>query len=292
MVMKHYFYTASVKQGSNKILSNSNSDWSKVTPGSLIKFPEDDVFYTVVKNDKVFITKKFDALDTRRLRIKENCETLINRGDSLTISYSEYELSTILSIAIPGKNYKVDDEISVIGGSPIVDINSNIGYSTKLVVKDVDQRGGITAISLKDRGRYGIRPEMVCKVSGGNGDGAIFNLTFNIIKDLSVLNREVQLINNNNDHSIIIVDYHIPTGVTGGSLTIEKWELTIRDVYISDSKENQPYEVYNHFTPNYHLPIPVKGSLSTETIIKEAFFTLDLKIKELETQILELKKLS
>jgi hypothetical protein len=289
--VKNYLYTASIEKGTKKLISNTNSDWSKVMRGSFLRFTNDDLFYTVYGNEKIFIIKEFEVLDPRRIKVNDNLGISLGKRDLLKISYKEYEMSTVLDIIDGGNGYAENDIIELDGGFPSISINDNAPLKTKLCVKGVNENGKITEIGLVDRGRYNVFPQNPCKfVYNGAGSGATFELSENQIHQSSIIERNISIINNFNNHSIIFLDYALPDGIKKGKFTAEKWQAIIKEDYMGDTQVDFPYETYNDFTPNYNFPLPVRGSLSTEIILRQCLLTMDAKLKELENEISLLKQ--
>lgn len=284
--MKYLNYTASVIQNTNKIISNTNCDWTKITEGTFIKFSEDNSLYIVQKNEKTFFLRDFKVLDLRRISIDGNTGIKISKGDLLNIIYVEYELSLLMSIKERGKNYKIGELIKCAGGTPSLDVANNTIRPASFLVKEVDSEGGVLSVSLDNRGHYINPPQQKCEMqSAQNGIGAVFELCFSENDSKKVIQRNVQIINPNDSNSILLVDYQLPEGLKNGSLSIEKWEITLSQNYLGHSKTNASYEVFKDLTPNYKMLIPAKGSAAMDEVIKSNLFILDSKIKELEDKI-------
>jgi hypothetical protein len=254
-------------------------------PGSIIRFAPDSNFYSIIKNDKIFVAREFETLDPRRIRVKGNSGIKINKGDYCKISYKQYELSTLSSIVNGGSGYQLGDIIRVNEGYASHNLESNTYNKTEFEITEISETGEILQVSLKSRGIYNIIPPFNCSFSSKYGSGAIFELSYNLIDEIKVIERQIHLVNSSESETIIIFDYSLPEGIKKGNLSIEKWEATLKETYIEETKVTEPYELFNDFTPYLGLPIPSKNSFSMELVIKEGFFKLDRKIQELETKL-------
>ena len=117
----------------------------------------------------------------------------------------------------------------------------------------------------------------------------LLELSYNQSDQSSVIQRDIIHVNKQKTHTIFTLNNVVPN-IKNGKFSCEKWEAILKEVYLGETKIGYPYEVYNDFTPNLKLALPSKGSISIDIIIKEAFFKLDSKIKELEDNIKNLKK--
>lgn len=287
--MKNLLYTASINSGANRIVSNTNSDWSKILEGSLIRFKDDPIFYITAKVDKVFLFEKFEVLDLRRIRINSNTGFSIAREDELNLTWDEYELSTVSGITESGKGYKKGDIIYCKDGLA-TENTSDLTYNrASFRVSDIDNNGSIKQIALENRGRYFIKPPASCPIDGGSGHGAIFDLVFFNTESKGSAAKSVQVINSFEKETIILLDSALPRGLKSGNITLTKWEVILASNYLGETKINCPYELYNDFTPHCKMPIPTKNSLGLDILIKNTQLILDNKIAKIDKEIESLK---
>ena len=282
-------YTASINSGANKIVSNTNSDWSKILEGSLIRFKDDSILYNVAKTDKVFLFEKFEALDLRRIRISSNTGFSISKDDELNLTWDEYELSTVSGITEVGKGYKKGDVVYCKNGVA-TENTSDLSYNKAAFrVSDIGSDGAIKQIALENRGRYFVKPNSTAEIEGGSGSGAIFDLVFFNTENKGKAAKSVQVINSFENETIILLDSALPRGLKAGNITLTKWEVILASNYLGETKINQPYELYNNFTPHCKMPMPAKNSLGLDILIKNTQLILDNRIANLEKDVADLK---
>lgn len=288
--MKEFLYTASVLEGSNKVISNTESNWSKVTPGCYVKFNDDEVLFSVVKSEEIFILKNIELLSIKQFKINEKLGILLERGDMVDISVKQYEMSTVLGINNVGVGYKVGDIVNVEGGSAIVREEDNNYEKTQFEITDVNENGGIVMFSIKNRGKYYDAPAELVELSGGSGSGGKFEVLFSQSAESKIFNRKLILVNNFDKVTTCLIDGNLPFGIKNARLSAKKWQLTLKDNYQLPTKLGVPYEVYRDFTPNLNLLIPAKNSLNTETILREDLFVIDSEIGKLRKKLEDLEK--
>lgn len=285
--MKQYLFIASVLKDTNKVISNTESEWSKVVEGSYIKFPEDNFFYTVAKNEKIFIIKDFEVVDPKRVKIVGEAGISITKGDVLNISYKEYELSMLLGIKNPGVRYKIGDILYCNSGEPALDVVSNTYQKSSFRVSDVGDGGIIKTVSLHSRGKYWAAADGNQSMLGGSGENASFEVMFNECISRKLVQRNVLFVNAWENNTIITLDKALPP-IKLGTISAEKWEVTLTAPYVGETRIAKPYEIVGDFTHNYKWPIPAKNSFSTEVILKETLVKIDQKLSELEKRLDEL----
>jgi hypothetical protein len=289
--LKDLLYTASINSGDDRIVSNTNSDWSKILEGSLIRFQDDPLFYNVLRVNKVFIFEKFEVLDLRRIKVNSNTKFSIAKNDELNLTWDEYELSTVAGINQSGKGYKANDIIYCQDGVAAENTSDLSHYRASFRISEVSEDGTIKQISLESRGRYFVKPEKSsCQMTGGNGNGAIFDLVFFNTEDRFAETRTVQVINPFEKETIILLDSSLPRGLKCGNITLTKWEVLLSSKYGGETKINSPYELYHDFTPHCKMPMPVRNSIGLDILIKNTQLILDAKIAKLEQDVDSLKK--
>lgn len=279
----------SIRKGDNKIISATFSDWSAIREGTFIKFNNDSQFYIAAHSEKRTYLKDFIVLESSVIKINEDCGVNINEGDTLYISYKEYELSTIYKIISAGKGYKIGDQLTLSGGVPSLNITDNTLNSTKFIVSKIGEEGEIGELDIINRGKYIDAPSQITDLKGGLGSLASLEVGFKLTDHRSFIERDVQKIEFKSAATIINLMYSLPGGIKEGKLSIEKWEIILSSNYQGENRIAAPFQITRDFTPNYKIPLITKNSLNQELIVNHALTLLDKKIMELENQIKELK---
>jgi len=208
--MKDFGFTATILENSNTAISAGEANWSQIRPNSNIRFGSDDNFYTVVKTEEIFYIKDFTSEDGNRLIVEDDANEHLINGDSLTITYKEYELDSF-SIVNGGLNYKVGNMLSVSGGTSPVNPNDGNQAISTLAVEEVNAAGGITKVSIRNRGKYTISPEEY-KINGGFGSGVELKLNYRICSNRATIEREISNITHNSSNSTVSLLYSLPDG--------------------------------------------------------------------------------
>src|SRR5688500_8997225 len=104
--MKQFGYTASVLKDNNVVVAHSDADWSALAERSSFRFNKDNIFYGVGRTEQFLFIKEFNS-SGNILTVYDDTGINIGFGDTLTVSYKEFELGTVLSILDKGKGYRV-----------------------------------------------------------------------------------------------------------------------------------------------------------------------------------------
>ncbi len=288
--MKSLGNTVSVFKDTNQVFSCSDVDWSTVREGSYFKLSRDNVSYIVGRTSQIYFIKDFEVLSRNEIKVNSNIGPNLIVGDSLVISYKEYELSTLLSISNGGENYKVNDIVSIIGGKVSKDIQTGVSSLISFIVTKVGPKGEIEELGPNTRGRYIQPPNFISFLADGSGVGAVLELEYRIIDDRTTIERGIDNIILQDDKTIITVNFPLPVGLLIGKLSVEKWKIELTQPYIGESAIHENYELCRDFTPNLKLPISVRGNFRMETLYNQSIIILDEQINQLKNTISELRQ--
>ncbi len=288
--MKLQTRSVSILKGSNKAITHSEDNVSSLREGTYIRFGNDNIFYIVLSTKSIFLIKDFLFLSPTRIKIKDLNYHVYLKGDTITVSYKEKELLSVFSIIEAGYNYKVGDQVSLLGGDVSFNVESNSNFPTKFSVNEINDRGGIISFGVLENGRYINSPNKQVELIGGEGSGAIFECEFKTLDDRSVLERTIERSNVEEDFTVLTLNYSLPAALKEGKLSLKKSEITLASTYSGENKIDTIYEVARDFTPYLNLPFLVKNSLSTELLINNAFVKLDNKLRQIDLKIEELSK--
>jgi len=279
----------SIRQGSNRIVSSTYADWSAVREGTFVKFDGDVSFYTASYVEKRTFLKAFSAVKSNILLINENCGNNLTAGDTLVISYKEYELNTIYKIINGGSGYKLGEELVVAGGVASLNQVDNTLNSTLLSVIRVGKNGEILELQVKNRGKYFTIPQQITELKGGSGAGAIVETSFKLADHRSFIERDVEKVEFKSSETNVYLVYGLPPGITEGKISVEKWEMVLSSEYAGETKTNQPFQISRDVSPHYKIALLSKNAPNQEIYVNNAIIKLENKIMELEKRIKRLE---
>lgn len=279
-----------IKKNTNRLISTSFSDWSAVRDGTFIKFDGDSHFYTASHTEKRTFLKDFIVFKPNVLKVDEDCGVNINEGDTLNISFKEYELATLYKIISSGKGYRVGDHVTIGEGVASLNIQDHTLNSTVLEISKVENNGEITEVTIINRGKYIDPPNKITPLKGGIGSGASAEVSYKLTDHRTFINRDIQSIEFKGSSTFVTLVYPLPDGIKEGKLSVEKWEILLTTPLKGENKVNQTFQITRDFTPNYGMPLIAKNSLNQELYINHVLGVLDQKIAELEGRVKELEK--
>lgn len=284
---------ASVIKDTNRIVCESRFNPSHLRSGARITFDLDPESYIIARSEELFYICAFETLENGAFLIKENIDINLTLGDTIDISYKEYELDPNISILQKGSGYLVGDIITIKEGLPFTDPDSNMERYSKLEVFEVDEAGGIISLKLKDAGKYIKAPNEQVSFGyappGGSGSGLELVLIYKILNNRSVINREIFYIEKTDSGYLLTLNHTVPNHIKEGKLSVKKYQLFLSSSYASESKLSASYKLITDFTENYGLPYLIENSLSASAVYNESMTKLDAKIKAIEDKIAKLQ---
>lgn len=286
--MKPLGFTISVLKDTNRVVASSEVDLTKVKAGSYFRIGGEPIFYTIARADKFFYIKDFTVIDPHTVKISSEVGINLLPGDNLKITFKEHEMAVFIDIKNGGERYKVDDVITVVGGTPSVNRENGLIETTSFVVLEVDEKGAIRNLGPRTKGVYIEPPFSIVEVTGGNGVGAVIELGYAVIEQRATVENVVNKVPDVNQ-GLVILDFPLPTNLKSGKISVEKWQLTLTSPYLGESKINATYDISTNFTPSLRLPLMVKNSFQKEILYNEAMNILEQKIIALEARIKELE---
>lgn len=286
-------FTISIKQNTNKILSSTEDNFLGINAGNYIKIGNSEILYPISNVNQIFISKKFTIFSSKEICLNEDSGIDIQNNDLLSIIYDEFEIENINEIINTGQEYRIGDELVLIGGESSVNIENGIPNTTKLIVTETFENGRIKQLSIKDYGKYIIPPGSNCEFISvnGNGNGLVLNLSYKICSSKNVLKRYVKFIRKDieNNKTYLILDYSLPNNLKNGNLSLSKYEILLSNLYLEETKFNVNYELIKNFTPNCKFPLLLKNSISYDVIFNKAMILIDEEINKLKNEILNIK---
>ncbi len=281
-------YSVAILSDTNRVVATSDVDWSGLRVGSFFRLVNTNQCFEITKTNKLFLIKDFQTESPKKILIKGDIGISLLVGDSILISYKEFELLTVFEITNGGERYIEGDIIYLDGGTPSLNSETGFYQRASLVVNTVGDKGTITGFGLNDNGKYLNPPPSTCPVSGGQGRGAVFQVQFQIIENRSVLERRIEFIRPDTASAELFLDYPLPAGVSQGKLSVNKWEAYLNQPIAGESRINEKFEISRDFTPVYGFPLMSKGSFTPEIIYNRFVKSVEKKIKELEDRITQL----
>ena len=275
---------ATIKKDTNKIISSTYENWQGVRVGSFFKFGVDQNHYSVARIEPLNYIVEYERIAPKTLKVAANTDINLNILDTVTISYKEWEMQTVHSIINGGRGYKIGNILSLKGGKPSSDVQSNLKSIASVEVTNVNELGEITLVRLSNKGRYYQIPEENIFV-GGNGTGAELNVQFNVCSNRTIVDRDIEAIEFDGENTIFKLSYDLPEEVKYGKIGADKWEIYLSTPYIEGTRVNEVYEITRDFTPNSSLPVLAKGSMSIDTVYNSAIAILDKELKDIKERL-------
>lgn len=289
-INKFNSFSASILKNTNRLVCCSNDNLGAISKGSYLKIGNDDILYQTLNSKKFFLTKDFEVINNRTIKINSNTEINLQKEDNIKIIFDEYKLGAILNINKSGRLYREGDILTVKGGELSINISSGIGSPTKLKVEEVGEFNSILKLSKESEGKYIIPPQGKLETYGGNGEGLEIELEYKILDTRNIQERVIKNIEFKDDETFITLDYSLPLGIKKGNLSIEKWEVFLASNYCSENKFYVDCSIYRDFTPHINLPLINKNSTTFDMLVNKAFFTIDEKVRKLEDRISALER--
>lgn len=288
--MKTTSGSASIIHNTNKLVSSSHSDFSTIRPGSFIKFSKDINHYIVGQISPLFFLVEFKKIGDRQIEVNGDTGININIFDSVTISFKEWEIQTLINLTNSGKGFHTGDVLILDGGKAYTSVQDNLQQLGKIKVESTDENGAINRFSIVEKGRYSESPTSPVKLLGGHGENAEANIQFKNCDNRVVLERDVENVQFDGQKTIITFTYNIPEEITSGKVGVSKYEMILTSSYGEPTKINEKYEITRDFTPYLGLPLVSKNSLVSDLVINQMAILIDKKIKELDEKIAKLVK--
>ena len=283
--MNNIQFTVSIQNNSNKIIGSSEEKFSGIGKGNLIKIGNEGILYTIVNKEKFSYIKSFNLYDAKTILIEEDIGINLQKGDSINISYKEYELMMIYDIVNKGINYNVENELKVNGGILNIDIANGHFNSTILKVNEIDNNGGIEKIEIIEKGKYIIPPTNPVSFISDNGSGAQIELKYKECDNRTVIERTIQDINIKDNKTYIYLNYSLPPNIKNGKIYVEKHVLILDSNYLGSTESNIGYELFRNFTPHLKMPLLLKNSLSPDVILNKALLIIDEELHKIKNKI-------
>ena len=281
-VNKKYGFTASVNEGSNKVIACSKANWEPVRINSFILLDKDDTFYRVIGKRKFIYEKDVNVLNSSQLKINENLGTMVSIDDDLSFMYAEHSIVSA-SVTSGGEGYQVGDVITPEGGVCKYNSIDQIDVPAQILVKEVDGNGSVTSIELVNGGIYSSPPANECNGNSNLGAGITLSIQSEMSDVTSVEERSVSSIDYNSESTVLHLNHNLPPRIQDGKIRVEKWELTIDANYSGQSKYSANYDIIKDFTPHNDIPL-IHGDLaSSHVVYNEAMAIIDQRLKDLES---------
>lgn len=288
-IRKRYGFTASVLQNTNKVIASSKADWNTVQKGNLISVGEDEDFFKVASKEKFFFIKDAQVITSDELLIEENTNIRLTVDDDIVITHKEYELSSS-NIGHAGEGFEVGDIVRPEGGTCKYNSIDEIDIPTEFKVEEVDGDGGITSLSVYNKGLYSSPPESLTQLINGSGVDAQVETEYSLLENRTIEDRTITSISFEGENTKVKLNHPLPPRVREVKLSVNKHMILLDVNYPHESKFNSPYQIIKDFSLHLGIPFMYKESRIKHQVYNEAIYKLDQKIKELEGRIDELEE--
>ena len=279
---KQFGYTASILKDTNRLIASSQANWASLPEGSYIIFDEDEDFYKVIDKEQFFFIKDFHRVDNDKILVKGDLGVKLTLNDNLTLTFKEYEASS-LEIINGGKGFSVGDILTVEGGECKTDVMNDLNSPTEIKITEVNKNGSIIKAELKHPGLYTLSPE-----SGQTLEGAELDIKYSLLDKRTVENRSVANVALTQDgNTLIHLNHPLPTNVKHGKFSVSKWELILNVNYPKSTKINSSYRVISDFTPHLGIPLMKDDTDNYKILFNDAVTKIEKKLIELEEKAKE-----
>ncbi len=283
--MNNIQFTVSIQNNSNKIIGSSEEKFSGIGKGNLIKIGNEGILYTIADKEKFSYIKSFNVVDTKTILIEENIGINLQKGDSINISYKEYELMMIYEIINKGVGYNVGDELKTIGGVLNIDITNGHFNCTILKINEINNDGGIEKVEIIEKGKYILPPINPISFNSDNGSNGQIELKYKECDNRTVIERTIQDINIKDNKTYLYLNYSLPPNIKNGKIYVEKHVLVLDSNYLGSTENNISYELFRNFTPHLRMPLLLKNSLSPDVILNKALIMIDEELHQIKNKI-------
>lgn len=280
---------ASILKNTNKAITSTDVSLGSLRENTMIKFGNDSIFYEVGSCKPILIIKDFTNLAGNKILIQDELGISFSALDTVSISYKEHELQSVIKLTNKGIGYKPFDVLYITSGVVSKNLQTNAENYTKLVVSEVNAAGEITQILIQENGSYIKKPADECPLIGGSGQGASALVDYKISDKRTIAEKTIINLEKVEKGTIITFDSPIENGVEVGKISVDKWEIFISSLYSGDSKINETIEFIRDFSPNLQIPLFLKGNQSPEYIYNLAIKKIDSEIGQLKKTILKLE---
>lgn len=254
---------------------------------SYFRFTNDTQFYPIGSIKPVMLVYDY-VVDGKDLIINEDVGINLFHGDTLTVSYKEFEILSLIQITKAGTGYRKGDSIAA-AGQASVDVDTGFSLGSNFGVKEVGPNGEVTAIEMISPGLY-ITINPANQFTGGNGSGFEALLDVKATTQRKLVERMLEQTVTDGSKTRLIIQPKMPDGVTEGKVSVEKWEMLLTSNYVGPTIIGSTYEVGRDFTPNVGLPLMPSYPVNPSPAYNLAMTILDRKIAELQSQIDALKQ--
>lgn len=280
-------YGISINHNSNIIYTSSQTDWSKVRQGAFIRIGNNNSFNTISECNPYFLIKEFQVESPKSIVISYNEEEYMNdilEKDVVTISYKEFELDSIYGFISKGQNYRKNSLLYLTGGTQSSSFGSNAQTDIILNVLEVGPNGELEKIGIKSKGKYLIPPSNHCAIRSEFGSGAILDCDFKELSHRSKLEREVLFVKYEAGKVTLILNYALPIGLQEGKISIDKYAVSLKEIYTGPQVINGEYFLSFDFTHNFNFPIMPPNCPRPDIVYNNFVLTLDSVLKQLTSK--------
>lgn len=280
-------YYASVKNGTNKVKGVSENDWETIRDGSHLKFIDDQIHYMVASKNKYFYIKPFKNVNGKSILIDNENGIDFMRNDTIVITHKDYEIIDVREIVDAGEGYLVGDTVEVQSFDPTINITSNTYNYATLRVNSIDENGGITSLSVEEKGSFikEISDSEEVQLTGGKGKSSKIKVIGNLKEQRISIERNIVSIERGNGNCTINLNYGIPKEITGGKVSVSKWELILSSPYQGRDQVEKICNITRDFTRNFNFPLMAYNSSNQDVAHNESVAKIDTLIKELQHRI-------
>ena len=120
---------------------------------------------------------------------------------------------------------------------------------------------------------------------GGRGNSSRIKVIGNLKEQRVTIERNIASVERGNGNCTINLNYSIPKEITGGKVSVSKWELILSSPYQGKDQVEKICNITRDFTKNFNFPLMSYNSSNQDVAHNESVAKIDILIKELQHRI-------
>ena len=278
----------SILQNTNRLISSSETSWGSIRENSLVRFVADNNYYTVGSIGNFLYLKDFITLSSNTVKINNDINAEMAIGETINLSYKEYEILTLDSLD-NGQGYKISDVLITEGGIASTEIGSGQSLPARFIVSSIEGDGVIKQLRMESGGKYIVSPDIESLLVGGSGKGCKVKLTIKNTDSQTLLEKTIINISKGAGATVLTFDSGLPIGVSSGKISVNKWQALLTSNYAGSSKISEEIEFLKDFSPFLRIPLVAKNNKNPEIVYNTALLEIDKRMREMFEEIQRLK---
>jgi hypothetical protein len=296
---KHFGYTVSIDNGTNKVITCSQGSWDLLQEGnSSVSFGDEGVLYKIASKKRAVIEKAAEVFGgSDKIRIDENVTFQLCPSDVIVFTHKQYSIGDA-RVSNGGVNYKEGDLLIPANANPKYNTFDDKELHAEYRVEEVGESGEVISLSSIKDGVYNsilslpsdsIGGVGEIQFGGGFGTGLTADCDINLLPEIFNEERTITDIETTNTdegiYSILYLNSPLPPNINKGKIKVEKWHVYLNVNNEGPPKINVPYTMIKDFTANSALPLIMGNVYNSKTLYNESMTIIDRKLSGVESQV-------